>query len=546
MFQDKLYDYIKNCGIDLEAFIINNALTPLFSSKLPDNDNIKIIALSNRLNNKYENNIILSEISQFVDYINANAIKAVFVKGATTVYTVYDNPNDRNIGDIDVYIEYGRIKDFIGFLDKLGYYHANNGVAIEKERWEAYIDSSMHLTGFSKDISHNGEVYSILVEIHVYPFFLSSQYRVLQTEEIYDSFFDSAVVTDIAGIKLPMLPPNMNFMFMLDHFIKHICSSFEADVFDGNINNPIQVELLKLYEAKLYYEKYKEHIQVENLIKLSKKYNIQYQIDLGIHYLNQVFPDSIQGFYIDDDFLRNHHFSEIIICAEYKKYRLIDIIVQSIKTKQALIKAVYSEHDYSSYKIEVPYKKTAAPRAYFKIDHENPCNTHGTHIMRGIPFAKDDYSLAGSLCWDEKYLYINIQVTDSKFPEMHGNVLSIRLDNEKEEKGLRGFYVRIFGNEKIDEYGNKYHLVDVDNGKWLEDMNKDLFFNYSAEDNLGFAFSVVLPFEMINIKPEDGTQFKFDIILNRFEGEKLVSMSSLSCIREGFSSKYSNKIILKK
>ena len=127
----------------------------------------------------------------------------------TTVLNVYENYNERKIGDIDIYIRVEQIELFIKYLAELGYYDINSYEPLKLEKWERYIGASTHLTPFAKNIIHEGKTYTTRIEIHLYPFFVNAQYRLLQTQLIYNTFFESAVVTNLADLRVPMLPPSV-------------------------------------------------------------------------------------------------------------------------------------------------------------------------------------------------------------------------------------------------------------------------------------------------------------------------------------------------
>lgn len=537
LYASQFFDYLQKNNLCTPQFIVDNGLSNIVAPFTKDIA-IRSAYVRDKLYNKVANPIILQEISNFVDFFNEHKIKAVFVKGATSVYTVYDNPEDRYSGDIDVYVEQSGIKRFLEFLIKREYFDTTTNELVSTERWETYIGPSTHLTPLARRTTIARITYFICVEIHLCPFFVTSNYNFLQSKGLYVKFYESAIWTDIGGVSVPMLPPVMNFIYMLDHIAKHIYGSLTLNVMEHSINNSIEVEILKLYEAKLYYEKYKNKIPWDEFTHLCHEYNCQYQIELMLAYINELFPNTTDKFIATNGNLPDFLFSENVTCNELKQYKLHEILHQAQETKEQLIEKIYKNHDYTARHISVPKKAIGSCGASFAINHEKSYehNTSITNIMRGIPFSKDDFSLNGSLSWDEKYFYIAVSVIDKKFPEKNGNILYVHLDNLKNDSALKGFYVRIQGNGRADASGWSYHLVDVaDGNRWLENMNEDIVFSYTADDGAGYSFFLALPFEMVNVIPHPGCVLAFDIVLSRHEGYKLVSLSSIGCVRESFA-----------
>lgn len=488
--------------------------------------------------NTIKNKMKLDEIKKFSDFIHQNNIKAVVVKGITTVADVYDNISQRGFGDIDVYVYEDHIPQVLNFLSDQKFIEENTGLPVRSEWYMRYRGASTHLPPFVKTLICNGIECIIKYEIHLFPFFINAQYGFLQNKDIYENFFNNIVEREFFNIKLPVLDHTTNFLFLLDHFIKHICSSFEANIYEDDINCPFQIQLLKLVEAKVYYEKNKKDIHISDMMKAMYYYHNQYQIDLAVKIMNEIFPNTITDFesLSQNDVL--DQLPENVMCRLFKNYEISTLIDANINIKKNIINMVYGDDKQIGCIIEVPNIQNTVcntKSGYITIKHNNPQNWHKQNVMFGESYNEDVFSLYGYLRWDINYIYIDVEVTDLSFPEINGNIITFHVGNSKINEVLHGFHVRIFDSIQ----NEKYHFVDIDDGTIkIEEKYPETKFSYIATTGKGFSVSIALPFSAIGIKPCKDSKLYFDIELKKYDGDKLISNSSIGCIRETFSQKY--------
>ncbi len=541
----QLSNYLSQNAIMNYDFLRDNNLLTIVEI----NNSPRATIVSKSLKNRYEqHNInIIRELKVIVDECNKLKITPVFVKGIVSVSDVYNNLTSRFIGDIDLYLKDSEIKPFLEILSKRNYIDSTSGITANPEWVERYKVTSVHMSPFSHTVNYSGYCTDIKIEIHIFPYFLNAQYGFLRTETIYNSFFNETDVVNCFGIDISAPKPVNYLVFLLDHVAKHLYSSLEADIYEDSINNKLQISLLKLFEAKVYFENHKKQINIDELLLQAKRCNAYMQVLCGIHLINELFPQTFKFTAkcetLLSDPLSAHKLPENTSCIEFCNYSLIDILLQSESLKKQLINDIFESSPLYGSIIDVPHSSPSSITqcANFTIDNYAPINRHGINIMHGQTYHREQFSLSGCLTWDEFYLYIQMTITDVNFPEENGNIITFHIGDGSKSNSF-AIHLRVFGENK--NFSSVFVKSD-DGENDIRTLYPETQVNYIAHENFGYEANIHLPWSVINITtPKFNDTLEFDIELKKYSGEKLLSVSSIGCIRETYSSKYGNRIKL--
>ena len=535
------YYMLRNGILNYEFLKSNELLTVVELSYSP---RAKIVSESIRKYYEYHNANIKQETEFLISECEKRRISPVFVKGIVSVSDVYGNLTSRFIGDVDLYLKEDEAGLFLEILAERNYIDRTSGIVVNPEWVERYKVTSVHMSPFVRTVSCSGCLTDVTIEVHIFPYFLNAQYGFLRTEEIYNSFFSDVDVVDCFGVAIPAPNPICYLAFLLDHVAKHLCSSLEADIYEGSINNPLQINLLRLFEAKVYFENHKRQINPDALLLHAKRCNAYLQVLCGIHFVNELFPGtfkfSVKCKALLFDPLSEYSLLENRLCLRLCDCSLIDILKQSESLKKQLLYDVFESQKLYGSIIEVPHRSSCSC-ANFMIDNYAPENNHGLNIMHGQRFPKEQFSLSGFLNWDESFLYIQIDVTDDNFPEKNGNILTFHIGDGLQRNSC-SLHLRVFGES--DNFRTIF-VKSCDSENDIRDFYTETSVEYTCHEKSGYRAEIKLPWSVVNVTtPKQKDILEFDVEFKRYDGEKLLSMSSLGCIRETYSTKYGNRILL--
>ncbi len=468
------------------------------------------------------NSLMLSDMVKLKEAAEKEGIRYIFVKGLTLAAEVYERPKKRFFGDIDMYVHTDDLRRFVAVLGEMGYKDPE-GNTVCVENFKKY-DYPSHLSPFTNPES------GIVLEVHVIPFFLNSAYpMLLDTENNYD-LFSYIVQKEFFGHKFNVLEENMCFMYILDHFIKHIVMNTVG--YFKNYDESLNVSMSKLFEAKLYYEKNKDAIDNEKLKKIAADYCIRNSFRLGLKWLNEVFPGTLD-LEIDPEPGGRGMLYENKLCRFYEDIRLSEVIEN--RSNKEWLDGVIAKNGYApGLRLKVPFRSPHVSGIKFSMAEEQPGNYWGTHRKRGgygnWPNGMEDRSLSGTAAWDYEKLYLNFYINDSVFPEYHGNILVLKVAPYEGERRNEFFdiYIRTLNHKKGSEY-EFYDLVKSNGG----DISEKCFFMYSAIPGFGYGMHLELTWDVLEVKPEEGNILRMDIHFPRYdENGQLVFNQVLSCIAE--------------
>lgn len=526
MYKKDLFEYFKKnfSKNDLEGIMTRTRALYYLTEFFPQNTKYKAIKMLQSMRQREINNIIFNEIKLIEEKSAEKGIVPIHFKGLSLSDQLFGKNAGRLFGDIDLYIKHDDIIPFLHLIKELGYTTLGDKeidpIGEEKNK------NLVHLRPFHKKISDD---YIIEIEIHTTPFFINAQASGLLSCEKLNEFFTYSQDYNLNDINIKVLSPEVNFLLLLDHFIKHILYQIVEMYYSKN-EKGIEVLMSRLYEIKLFYEKYKDEICLETAKNIAEKYNSKMIIMLALKYLKEVFPDT--DIYLWDEPLsinENPRFEDCLSFILMKNYTLADVI-KNMKDDN-FADEIYNKFDYlPGVYLRAPYKTPGISGEYFSISQQDIINKYGTHLFMGeSPESPQELSLFGNISWDEKYLIINGRLNDINFPEEKGNLLTIYIDErtKKYPINMKTIFIRFLINKNNENKINDifyYDLVLDGFGR----ISKKCNFSWSGGFGNGISFSLSIPWELLQITPYIGLKLGFNMHVANFKGYQIYRAMRLS------------------
>lgn len=545
---------LKDTLLQLNQFLITNNINAIGYC---DKKKIKFLleeieSDSNSIRTKVVKNIILRQnqitlyqIKRISEFLLRRSIRFVFVKGITTAGLVYDDICLRNFGDIDVYVEEKGIRSLLEFLSKEGYKNVYTDHLVDSKLYNEYRHAATHLTPFYKHIfdERTGIYHDICVEIHLFPFFVNSQYRMLQSESKYNLFFQSTCLKRVFGIEIPTLVPTLNLIYLMDHFSKHICSSFEANIYEEGFekNNIVEVYLLKLIEAKVFYEKNKNYISDKDLILYCSMFNVSSQVALAMKYINVVWDGTFANLLLDNIINSNSYcyLAENKMCEKFTNMDLCDIVNNRKDALRDIADYVYGINGDDCIGKNIYLNVDDDVGCPFSVDNNFPNNPNGYNLMLGNEIDGVNLSLYGNIKIDKQNIVINAEITDQLIREGYTGCVIVHVCNFN-KRCHNQCYVGIKLSYYISGDCIKNDICYLNNDNTYDPCAIEYTFEKTAENSYGFKF--ILNPQQFGIVIKSGHHFYFDVELRKTYNNSLMNCSSIACLRDSYSPKYGCKV----
>ena len=450
---------------------------------------------------KVRNERIFQEMKNINDFMKQKGISGVFVKGLTLAYDLYETPDKRIFEDIDFFVQQKDLAVFNEYLSEKGYLHdwgekvsPNGGI------FKNYIP--IHLPAFIKE--------DIVLEVHIMPYFTNSFTNMTLEEEAYNEFFSDITYITIKGEEFPVLKPNNNALFLLDHFIKHITYYLKHYASSGNLDLHLDVE--KLDEARKYIQS--KGVTFENLLPIAKRYNSVPVLVTAFKYLDELFEN--------EEWISEKERFDILIKEYVNKYpifenkllgRLYSVslkdIIDNCENKKFFSDIISSLPYTPAQRLKVPYKHKSSCGTVFWIDPKNPTNKFNSHwIQKNLDFKEYDFLIRNTVFADEGGLSFHSIIRDDSLAYNESNLLIFRFINEhKNPYEPETLYVRMNYPEG-DKNNIRYHFVRGSSEEYQ--LDKISCINL---DDKHYSVFVTIPWEMVGIEPEIGNSVKFEMIV---------------------------------
>ncbi len=274
--KDVLIDVIDRCNISLFAM----ELLKKYDSKRYKTAKVKKIV------QKKFNKEVLEAAKELIDFGEKENVKIVFIKGIFLAADIYEDVDERLSTDIDVCTGSADFPRMHFFLRSLGY--TCNDLEDQEVESGGYLESleEYHIC-YEKFI--NGM--KIFIEVHNSivnagnAFYISSQ-----------EFLANSEKKELLGEKTYVLSLEYNLIYLMLHFIKHIPLSYmqysilkiRPEINLGNVN-----------DIALLVNKYREIIDWDKVVTLSKNMYIAKYILAVAEFINHIYRDIFEERFLE-------------------------------------------------------------------------------------------------------------------------------------------------------------------------------------------------------------------------------------------------------
>jgi hypothetical protein len=241
----------------------------------------------------YESQVVLSHIERISKIATENRIDLVFGKGVILSHLLYGNYLTRSSGDIDTYLEEGKIPEMDKLLRNHGYIQAcgkgNPHRIRDKNDLELLpypiLKLHDHHEYFEYYYFYGENGYnSIELQRHIH--------KSVVDERMYD-FLQSNQVISIHNVPIRTFDVEHTFILLCENAYE------DSEWFWGG------PKLKNFIDIYIYYQKYKEWIETEKFIGLCSYYQVNHVLHKILNYTQHIFdstisPSFIRLFYTED------------------------------------------------------------------------------------------------------------------------------------------------------------------------------------------------------------------------------------------------------
>lgn len=223
----------------------------------PDKQDKKIFkAQANKLNS--HSLIALSEAVKISKILNKLNIKHVFLKGSALNLISKKDVSYRPISDVDILIDKDQVHKTVKFLLNEGYKYDDSFIVNKKclKVPSSYI-SEIKLRSKSK----------ILIELHV---------KITRNEHQIKDSFENDIISQRVGLKFGK---NLFYVPSDEYYLLSIIYNYVQ-------NTLLRSGIKSLIDTEFFFQKM--HIEIDDLLNLSKKYNLYNCLNIYLNCLNEL------------------------------------------------------------------------------------------------------------------------------------------------------------------------------------------------------------------------------------------------------------------
>ena len=454
--KDYIIKYIKGNGNDTYDFLKSNSLLFLCENFGYGNDRY---SKQNELNYLYNQKIIFCLTRK----LNDQKISYIAFKGICLSEMLYDDPTDRKVGDIDIYIDFENHNRFINAL---------NGMGMVMENEECDYAHHIGLT--------NGKAF---IELHKH---------ILNPFTNIDETYLKKNTTVILINKMPIITFSLTATLL--HLIYHLymdtylSAGSLYNIFANKTIPKANRFLYRAYEIALFSEKYYNQIKWKDIIEDIKKQKLRIFFKKMIMDILEIFPNTFPESFIDTVFQHEYIEDErdqlykFLINAEIKTNDNIDSILSDyidINRDKRMGKNI---HKKSGESILLTKKSEDGENEDISCNVETKKTTEGLRIIFKVSNSDlsiseiNDYNTLGSdgvhllLCGTEKYSYKSIFF----FPKLIDDEIKIVVCDVLNNKNT------ILGDDLINadfyKTDNNYTIIANIKNRFLEENHLKTYF----------------------------------------------------------------------
>ena len=270
----KLKDFLCDNSDNLDVFVENcekYGVSQIFHDDLCGLTGLNDDAMLDFFIQSQQNENVENEIKNLSSLFSECGIKIVFIKGLPLAFDVYDEPDLRMYGDIDVLIDFNNLSSAIDIFNSEGYLviRTNNPLNYEEmvEYKNLHNNSIQHFGGIYKTFDENGLKVRQELELHIslYPY-LDNKFPTM-SKIVADS-----ILQDFYGNKIYVLELHDRLIHLLYHLVKDYGKNELNWTYLNEKKTRMYFNLKLLHDISLLLNKYIHSINWSLFIEKTQTY----------------------------------------------------------------------------------------------------------------------------------------------------------------------------------------------------------------------------------------------------------------------------------
>ncbi len=293
--KESLIAYIQKHSVDPKK-IEATGLAPICLELLQSNKDILIRTLSRILVQKSNNTLYFDAIEEIQSAFSKRNLPIVFIKGLVLANELFESPEMRLFGDLDIAIGFDHVQESLELLSSLGYraiedfdghYEKNNesGIEITGSYYLPYMNDfgryGRHFPVFYKSIQGK-YMDAIHMDCHVCIF-----QRVLSIQSVMKKCMDSAEKVSLNGISVFTLGLYPRIIHLMANFIKETFEDNYIDIFSGWNPGKSWVAVNKVHDIALIL--HKNEVDWTAVLQTAVSFEQGYQMAMCLKIVSEIY-----------------------------------------------------------------------------------------------------------------------------------------------------------------------------------------------------------------------------------------------------------------
>lgn len=497
-----------------------------------------VLALQQKIQNRY----ILKEIEGLQRLFEGKNIPIVFFKGLPLANEIYDCPENRLFDDIDAFVDSVDLQRSLVICKERGYRCQQMEDDLEYYIQRHLQDTEQHFQTLSREILENGKKRTIYLEIHTkaiaQAFHQSRTSYKCITRQILD--FSRTQMLGSVEIQVPNYYHGM--LMLAAHLAKHLFYDILSSITYTNFT-PRYVSFKHLLDIGLYYEKYQEILEPNELNQLAVEWDLMPEWYFTLRILKIIHEKRFAAFDLQElygKFNGRHGFVANAIRL-LNDLDLADFLFLSSRQQAELLLSRCSNlvlKELISYPAGQPLQGPASQIVLNRseLDEEK----HQFLFCRALDSDKDCVCTISSN-WDNVYLYLDFEVVDDDF--LYEN----KEPRENMPSGFDTIEMRFIGSDTEPEkplarcFMINFRKMETEMGIYINELTGSLD-NYTRLDENGYRYTLRLQedgyflhlgmkWELLDISPEMGG-LAINFMVNDWDRKPPKYMTRLSWMEE--------------
>lgn len=521
--------FIKKCTQHRIISMCFKNLSSYFSDMTPRH----VLDLLKKYYDNYakRNNALLIENHRVSQKLHEAGIPCLSLKGISLIALVYGDIGLRRASDIDLLVPRDQVYDATKVIQMLGYDHFVKDLDSDQKLRVPNVYSHEwrmrwhhHILEFSRPASSSNDgLDHFYVEIHIALNHPTAGYC-LKNEPL----FDKSITTTLSGFELETLPLEEYFLFLCEHL-------YRETRFISHIKNGTDQRLSKYCDVNEFADRLGDQLDWALLTDIALQANMKRPVHYTLNVLERLFKSDRRRYgplatLMDGDnyFMEEFHGGnwygsqkQPAICYRWKT-PLYERIFNGPNTEEAL--EIIASYAFQSRPTlicrenlrEIPWENSVENHSFGEIVESRvpTWQQFGTHVQMG-DLPADDNDLSARFCvWrNGEFFWIAIEVLDSCVVRSNGENMgffyeqdAVRLLICLDKCSVESYYV-LLGSEEGQGYFIKQRLTGGEFSCRVVNTARVV----ASVTSVGYAITLGIPFEELNISSTRGTEFGFDL-----------------------------------